>query len=565
MAKKEVENDYRSERKKRLAKQAKKEKKSGVDSVKVVTAVITAVIVVVLVAALGFGLYQFGVPQKILPAAKVNGRTYSVAEYNYYYMNVYQTYANSASEAGYSLFDYTKDPETQMTTNEDGEEISYAQLFRDTVLSNLKTSDYYLNLAKEEGVELSEESKASIESTITEIAGYAQQNSYSASRYISLIYGKGLNLKKFRSILEEQHLVSQYMTDKTEKTLADITDKDIKAEFEKDPSAYKVADIRLFGLELPNDEDAEEGKKETKKDIEAKAAAMLARITDEASFKELCLEYCNEEDAETYKSDSATLMKGLKFSIVNTNIGEDLAKWMYSSKRVEGDKKVYTTDDYVYVIYIVKPAYVNEEPLVSARHILVSYDTIAQKLEAEDNGETKDSKNNVASDGTKVDVSNTSYDAKVILAAYEEAKRISDEYKAGEQTEEAFAALADQYSADTASTGENGSGGGLYANIERGQMVTAFENWVYNDKRETGDTGIVQTEYGYHIMYFVGRADEAPWKAEIRTTLGNQILDEQNKEIEEKIGDNAAEAAFGSWAYNEAIKLVNKLYVNNGQ
>ena len=38
-------------------------------------------------------------------------------------------------------------------------------------------------------------------------------------------------------------------------------------------------------------------------------------------------------------------------------------------------------------------------------------------------------------------------------------------------------------------------------------MVSAFEDWCYDADREVGDTGIVQTDYGFHVMYFSGRGD----------------------------------------------------------
>jgi len=34
-------------------------------------------------------------------------------------------------------------------------------------------------------------------------------------------------------------------------------------------------------------------------------------------------------------------------------------------------------------------------------------------------------------------------------------------------------------------------------------MAATFEDWSYDAARKPGDTGIVQTEYGYHVMYFV--------------------------------------------------------------
>ena len=47
------------------------------------------------------------------------------------------------------------------------------------------------------------------------------------------------------------------------------------------------------------------------------------------------------------------------------------------------------------------------------------------------------------------------------------------------------------------------STGGLYTDIYKGQMVEPFENWCFDASRKPGDTGLVQTVLGYHIMYFV--------------------------------------------------------------
>ena len=45
--------------------------------------------------------------------------------------------------------------------------------------------------------------------------------------------------------------------------------------------------------------------------------------------------------------------------------------------------------------------------------------------------------------------------------------------------------------------------GGLYEDIHpQSSYVTNFLNWCVDTDRKVGDTGIVQTEYGYHIMYF---------------------------------------------------------------
>ena len=579
MAKNEEKaNDYRLERKKRLAKAAKTRTKGG-DSTKLVSIIVYAICIAAVLALCCFGLYQFGVPQKVMPALTVGDRTYSVAEYSYFYTNVFQTYANSQNSLGIAMFDSSKDPAAQTTTDEDGNTITYDELFRRQVKENLETSDYYLKLAKQNGVTLSDESKSEIDSTISELESYAKQYGYSASRYISVLYGKGLNLKKFRSLMEDQYLVAQYTSDTNESLYKDIPDEDIEAKYAEDPSAYQLVDIRLLGKARPK-ADAEATETDADADeetaaIEAKANEMLGKITDEASFVELAKEYCDEGDRETFQSDTASLVKGLKKSIVSSNISSELADWLFDSARAVGDKRTFTADDYVYVIYLSKTAYRSEDRLASARHILISFDTVKSELEsqASDEGATATDaaaledttvKTVKASDGTDVTNEGTGYSAEVVLKAYEQAKEILALYEGGEKTEAAFGDLAEQYSADTGSVGENATngGGGLYKDIAKGQMVAPFEDWVYDEARQPGDTGIVMTNYGWHIMYYVSRADEPVWKADIRNAIGEGLVASATDAAKAEIGDITTEKAFYNFACKSALKNINKLYIS---
>lgn len=575
MAKNEEKaNDYRLERKKRLAKAAKTRKKGG-DSTKVVSIIVYAICIALVLALCCFGLYQFGVPQKVMPALKVGDRTYSVAEYSYYYTTVFQTYANSQNSLGIALYDSSKDPASQTTTDEDGNTITYDELFRNKVKENLETANYYLAKAKADGMTLSDESKSEIDSTISELESYAKQYGYSASRYISVLYGKGLNVKKFRSLLEEQFLVSQYTSDETDGILSAISDEEIEAKYAEDPTAYQLVDIRLLGMSLPKADATATDAADATADVVAKSEEMLNRITDEASFIELAKEYCDEGDRETFESETASLVKGLKKSIVSSNISSDLADWLFDAGRAVGDKRTFTSDEYQYVIYLIKPAYRSEDQLVSARHILISFDSVKAELESQTEDEEATAtdaadlddttvKTVDASDGTKISNEGTAYSAEVVLKAYEQAKDILELYENGEKTEDAFAALAEQYSADTGSVGEEATngGGGLYENIEKGQMVEPFETWVYDESRQPGDTGIVMTNYGWHVMYFVSRADEPAWKSEIRTALGNDVVASNTDAVKEEIGDITTEKAFYNFACKSVLKNINKLYVS---
>lgn len=59
-----------------------------------------------------------------------------------------------------------------------------------------------------------------------------------------------------------------------------------------------------------------------------------------------------------------------------------------------------------------------------------------------------------------------------------------------------FAALAKQYSEDPGSK----DSGGAYTLTMNDSYVDEFKNWALDPSRKVGDTGIVQTTYGYHVM-----------------------------------------------------------------
>ena len=139
-----------------------------------------------------------------------------------------------------------------------------------------------------------------------------------------------------------------------------------------------------------------------------------------------------------------------------------------------------------------------DKPMVNVRHILI-------KPEA-------------AEDGTISD--------EAWAAAEQTANDILDQWLAGDATEESFANMANENSSDPGSN----TNGGLYENVYPGQMVETFNDWCFADGRQPGDYGIVKTDYGYHIMFFVGAGDEIYWfqtaKEDYLSDLAVKIQDE---------------------------------------
>ena len=93
-------------------------------------------------------------------------------------------------------------------------------------------------------------------------------------------------------------------------------------------------------------------------------------------------------------------------------------------------------------------------------------------------------------------------------AALQKINEIYADWKE-DPTEDGFAVLASTRSDDPGST----DNGGLYEGIYPGQMVTEFNDWCFDPARKAGDTDIVRTTYGYHVMYFSGEGDYVYWRS----------------------------------------------------
>lgn len=130
-------------------------------------------------------------------------------------------------------------------------------------------------------------------------------------------------------------------------------------------------------------------------------------------------------------------------------------------------------------------------------------------------------------DGTNL--ATQEFSEEVWAASEKKAQEILDQFLAGDKTEESFAALANEYSEDPGSN----TNGGLYENVSEGEMVAAFNDWCFDAARQVGDTGIVKTNYGYHVMYFSG--SQTTWQKYARNDYMVENATAAAKEIAAKL------------------------------
>lgn len=114
------------------------------------------------------------------------------------------------------------------------------------------------------------------------------------------------------------------------------------------------------------------------------------------------------------------------------------------------------------------------------------------------------------------------------LVAEAEAQRIYDLWLTN-PTEDYFAELANEYSTD----GGSNTTGGIYEDFEPGQMVAEFNDWSFDQSRQTGDHTIVKTTYGYHIMYFVEQTETRAWYNTVVDTMANEAASAVLEQLKE--------------------------------
>lgn len=467
------------------------------------TAIFVIAMVLILVTAIVVGANQMitssGVRERKTVAMTVNDHEISNAELNYFYMsavnNFYNSYGSYASLMG---LDPATPLDQQVSNPETGS--TWADDFLQSAKENAKAIYALADAAEAAGYTLSEEDQASIDSSLSTMGLYAQVYGYSdVNAYLKAMYGNGANEDSYRAYAELNTLASAYQTHYSESLT--YTDAELRAVDSEDFEAYSAYTYNTYYLAvsrfLEGGTTNEDGTT-TYSDEERAAAVKAAEDTAKSLTGEEITTLAQLDEAIAalpVNAESTSAASSAHSSTLSSAISSTYADWVKDSSRKEGDMTYFastststdeegnesTSTDGFYVVYFVSSTD-NTFALKNVRHILVSFE-----------GGTTDSTTNT-----------TTYSDEEKAAAKSKAEDLLNQWKSGEATEDSFAALATDNSTDPGSV-ENG---GLYENVFPGQMVAAFNDWCFDDSRKPGDTGIVETSYGYHVMYFSGDAQQ---------------------------------------------------------
>lgn len=513
--------------------------------------VCVVVIVALLVTYVATGAVRKGfIASLSIPAQYFTGLTVSngentakikVSTYNFYFATLYNSmlsqqsqyeqYGIDLADAGLDV-DFDKKLSQQTYTDPDTEEtMGWDEHMHDLVVDSIEsTYTYYLAAVEANGgedPEITDDQKTEINDTLDSYEETASGYGYTLSGYLVQAMGKGVTESVFRTETTRQYIAQNYqgeLSSGTEDTT--YTEDDINAYKDEHLEDLQSVDIKIF--ECSSEDDAK--------------AFSESLAADGSNFAELCTEYASSDfDKKAYADEgystelgmtrSALQSRGYAIATADAHEHEDGEEhsddeeltysgldWLFSSDRQAGDIYQYSTS----VVYVIAPASLSDRNTVNVRHILIAPET----------------------DEEDADV--TTATDEQWTAAYDQARELLASW---DGTEDGFAALATENSTDTGST-ENG---GLYEDVVTGQMVNSFSAWCFDDSRKAGDTGIVRSEYGYHIMYFVGENDQKIWQYNAEQAL----LSEDRASAAEALEDEYTikENWFGSRYFQKDVDI----------
>lgn len=473
-------------------------------------AIYTVIAVVVIVAAVAAMFWRSGILQRTVTALDVNGTKYTSVDVQYYYNSIYNEFARQYA------FDTSTSVKNQVYDEAAGQ--TWYDHLMELALQRLTWNTALARKAGDEGYTLSQESQNDLSATLAQLeTAWISYGTYSSrDDFIRGRFGAHMTYDRLVQLINLEYLASDYAQAKLEDV--EHSDADYQAYYQEHADQMDTITYSqiTFRASLPTTDEsgaaiqrtAEEQSaalEELKAEQKALADEVLAKLEAGEDMTSLTEEYGDQ----AYTSSNAS-------RATYTELGYfPYGDWLLDSARKPGDATIIEEgSDSIYSYYVIRfeDRELDQEQTHDVRHLLVRAGEAS--LTAEPTQEEYD-------------------------AAEEKARSLLDQWKAGEATEESFSALAAANSDDSSSA----QNGGLISNITAdSSYVTAFKDWALDPARKEGDTELVKTEYGWHIMYYVSTNDPI-WKQNTTTALRNQDYEE------------LAEAASQGWTVTQGMGM----------
>lgn len=474
-----------SPEKKSRSSQRREEEQKDRRSVALYSAIGLAVIVFAVVLM----FWNSGLLQRNLTALDLNGTKYSAADVQYYYNSIYASYANQ----------YAFDPSTSVKKQVYQEEaqMSWYDYLLDQALKNLRDNAALSAKAKAEGFSITPESQTELDAFLAQLnTAWLSYGYNSREAFIKASFGTYMTYDRLAELVGMEYLAGDYAQSKLDAIDHPQADYDTYYQEHADELDTIVYSQLTFRAVLPTTDaegntiqrtEAEQASQLELLKVEQKALAdeVRAKLEGGAKAEDLAEEYKDQ----LYSSSLSRRSTGASAS--NASYGE----WLLDPARRAGDVTLSGQDlssSSNYYVVVFEERLLDENTTHNVRRILV---------QAGDNNSTP----------TQEQYSE----------AEKKAQELLDQWKAGDADEASFADLAVSESAESATA----QTGGLVSNITPNSSYGEdFLSWSTDPVRKVGETGLVKTENGWYVTYYVSSGDPI-WKQTTTAALQQQDFD----------------------------------------
>ncbi len=473
--------------------------------IKITLIVVAVLCVVMLVYTAADAL---GIVDRHTTAMTVGDDTITVAELKQYYSSVRSSVLN---DYGSILTMYGYDP-TSSSFELQTCLFDSSKTWRDYFTTYAENIAQEVSLLYQEAVKngyvMSDEDQSTLDAYMQSLEEAAEEYGVSTSKYCKLLYGTGTKVSDVESYYSKRVYSAGYYNTVLEGF--GIGDAEVQAYYQENADDYDEMNYYLYSVAYDSytyDEDStEEGAptseneaaqmtEEAKEAARAQAEALMAQMSGTgADFDSVCA--AEDEDFTTGKTQTV---------VSSLDADSEIGAWLLDDSRTAGDLTVVEDENSsAMCVLLYEGREENDDYTVAVRHCLIAF-------ESADDDATEE-------EIAAVETANEGKQA--------EAEALYQEWLAGDATEESFIAMTQEHSSD------NADEGGLYTGVYVNQMVTSFNDWCFDESRQPGDSGIVESEYGYHIMYFVEN-EGLSYLTEIKDDLVSDKYDEYLTALED--------------------------------
>lgn len=457
-------------------------------------AVIGVVFVLAVVVCL---IWKSNIINRSATAVTIDGEKYTAAEVSYYYNSVYNSFLQNYSyftsylglDTSVSLKSQTLNATAaSMLGAEEGS--SWYDYMMDTAIQQMTLIQNTLKQAKAEGFQFSEGVQAQHDDSMAYLADTAAGSGLSVKKYLQQSYGSTMTKKVYSSELLRTLQYYDYYNAYTDSLT--YTQDEIKAAYDADPRSYDRVNWEyvIVSGEAETTTDAE-GNTVQPTEEETAAAKKAAKETADA----ILAAYKSGKSLESAAADyeTATYYDAREATYYDSTTGN----WLFDDARVSDEADVLEVSSSYYVA-VFHERYLEESDTVDVRHILVMTES-GEKASGDEGYEEEQ--------------------AQLAADAHAEAEEILAQWKSGEATEDSFIRLAMERSDDSSKYT-----GGLIADVSvDSSLVESFKEWCLDPARKAGDTDVVDSTYGSHVMYF-SKTDLPVWQSSVAADLRSEAL-----------------------------------------